>query len=621
MNVYYPVKSTLLVCLLTFFIGFSDTYGQTGPGGAGNATNNAFWVIANVGTSDTIDGNAITTWADQSGNGIDVSQANANQRPLYRNGIMNGYPAVQFDFNNAAGQNDFLTAPDNALLDNTTGLTVFSVIRSTNLGSARSIVSKRTNVSVNHSYMFFFFTSDYLHLDVVNTDNRFNSSPTSFGTATNYILGFTYDGTLAAAQRSKIHSAGQVIKTSSESATSLPDNNSPLVLGATHTGDSRAFGGYMAEVIIYREALNRTEHILVNNYLGAKYAIALNQHDLYTMDNVGNGDYDHDVAGIGRISASDLSDDGQGSGHVRILNASDLDDGEFMIWGHDGGVMNADEVTDVPIDVDARLSRVWRVSEVDTLLSAADVGSVDIQFDLSMFTSVVASDLRLLIDTDNDGLFDDETSIGGATDLGGMMFEFAGISDLTNTTRFTLATINASQTPLPIELLSFNAFVNEQNQAELNWETASETNSDYYQINASTDGVLWDKVSTVKGAGNSAITRKYHYIDPNALTTSRYYEVIQVDFDGTASLVGQKYLSIHSEEMGVLFPNPTENSFEFQLKNIDYKSIKLLSATGSSLSITWLKQEQDACAVDVSQLASGQYFLLVNGQPFGFVKR
>jgi hypothetical protein len=303
------------------------------------------------------------------------------------------------------------------------------------------------------------------------------------------------------------------------------------------------------------------------------------------------------------------------------LNPTDLGNGEFMIWGHDGGVMIADEVTDLPIDVDARLSRVWRVSEVDTLLSAADVGSVDIQFDLSMFTSVVASDLRLLIDTDNDGLFNDETSIAGATELGGMMFEFAGISLLTNTTRFTLGTINASQTPLPIELQSFNAFVNEQNQAELNWETASETNCDYYQINASTDGVSWDELSTVKGAGNSVITNKYHYIDPNTLISSRYYEVIQVDFDGTSSLVGRKYLSIHSDETGILFPNPTENSFEFQLKSIDYETTKLLSANGRVLDITWLKQEQDACAVDVSQFASGQYFMLVNGQRFGFVKR
>lgn len=577
--------------------------------------------MANTGTSDTVDGDAITTWADQSGNGIDVSQANANQRPVYRNNIMNGYPAVQFDFNNSVGQNDFLTAPDNALLDNTTGLTVFSVIRSTNLGSARSIVSKRTNVSVNHSYMFFFFTSDYLHLDVVNTNNRFNSSPTAFGTATNYILGFSYDGTLAAAQRSKIHSAGEVIKTSSESATSLPDNNSPLVLGATHSGDARAFGGYMAEVIIYREALNRTEHVLVNNYLSAKYNIALAQLDLYTMDNVGNGNYDHDAAGIGRISATDLSDDGQGSGHVRILNASDLDDGEFMIWGHDGAAMEANETTDVPSDVDARLNRIWRVSEVDTLLSAADVGSVDIQFDLSMFTSVVASDLRLLIDTDNDGLFNDETSIAGATDLGSMIFEFASISGLTNTARFTLGTINASQTPLPIELLSFNAFLNEQNQAELNWETASEINCDYFQINASADGVSWDEVSIMKGAGNSVITNKYHFIDPNTLRSSRYYEVIQVDFDGTFSLVGRKYLSIHSDETGFLFPNPTENSFEFHLKDIDYETIKLISTNGNILNITWLKQEQDACALDVSQLATGQYFMIVNGQRFGFVKR
>lgn len=621
MKSFYPIAFNAIAAYLMLIASCAFAMGQTGPGGAGNATNNVFWIMANNGPSDTVDGAAISSWADQSGNGIDVAQANSNQRPLYRNNIMNGYPAVQFDFNSSSGQNDFLTAPDNILLDNTTGLTVFTVIRSTNLGSARSILSKRTNVSVNHSYMFFFFSSNYLFLDVQNTDNRFDSSPVSFTTGTNYLLGFMYDGTLASSQRSKIYSAGQLLKTSTESATAIADNNSPLVIGATHTTDSRAFGGYMSEIIIYREALNRTERILVDNYLSAKYAISLSVKDLYTMDNLLNGDYDHDVAGIGQISATDLSDDGQGSGYVRVLNPTDLNDGEFMIWGHDGAAMNADETTDVPADLEARITRVWRVSEVDTLLSAVDVGSVDLRFDLSKFASVTASDLRLLIDTDNDDSFADETSISGATDLGAGIYEFGGVSLLTNGLRFTIGTINTSQTPLPIELIHFSATLNRHNQAVLDWETATETNSDFYQIKASDDGDSWYEIGSVRGAGNKNSASQYEFVDPNPIQTQRYYEVIQYDFDGTASLVGRKYLSVKKDETGRLFPNPTKSKLQFQQANIDFESVKILTTNGIEVPFKWIKKEPDYFELDVAQLAAGQYFMLVNGKSFVFTKQ
>ncbi|MDA9967716.1 hypothetical protein N9E62_00930 [Salibacteraceae bacterium] len=48
----------------------------------------------------------------------------------------------------------------------------------------------------------------------------------------------------------------------------------------------------------------------------------------------------------------------------------------------------------------ARVARVWRVDQT------GDVGTVSLSFDLSdVAGSVTSSDLRLLIDTDNDGCF------------------------------------------------------------------------------------------------------------------------------------------------------------------------------------------------------------------------
>jgi len=51
------------------------------------------------------DGNAVTTWADASGNGRSVTQATGTKRPIYRSSVagLNNQPAVDFD-----GTDDFL---------------------------------------------------------------------------------------------------------------------------------------------------------------------------------------------------------------------------------------------------------------------------------------------------------------------------------------------------------------------------------------------------------------------------------------------------------------------------------------------------------------------------------
>ena len=65
------------------------------------------------------------------------------------------------------------------------------------------------------------------------------------------------------------------------------------------------------------------------------------------------------------------------------------------------------------------------------------MGSIDLQFDLSGLT-YSTSTIRLLIDSDGDGDFDDNdvTPISGATNPSGDLFLFSGVSDLTDGDRF-----------------------------------------------------------------------------------------------------------------------------------------------------------------------------------------
>ena len=69
--------------------------------------------------------------------------------------------------------------------------------------------------------------------------------------------------------------------------------------------------------------------------------------------------------------------------------------------------------------------------------AAVDVGSVDITFDLTGPDPVNTADLRLLVDTDNDGPFADGTAISGVTDPSGSNFRFINISALADGRRFT----------------------------------------------------------------------------------------------------------------------------------------------------------------------------------------
>jgi len=86
-------------------------------------------------------------------------------------------------------------------------------------------------------------------------------------------------------------------------------------------------------------------------------------------------------------------------------------------------------------------------------------------------------------------------------------------------------------TPLPIELLYFNGYKNEGFNL-LEWSSATEINNDYYTIEKSTDGINWDILTTITGAGNSIVALRYTCQDESPKHQVNYYRLKQTDFDG-----------------------------------------------------------------------------------------
>lgn len=582
---------------------------QTGPGGVGNPTNNALWLRADAIVS--ANGSPINEWRDQSGNGNDVRQPNAAQQPLFINNFMNGYPVVRFDDIQGGNQNDFMWGDDDDSLDGTNGLTIFSVLRRNRNGNARSIVSKRNDVNDEQSYMFFFFGGNHLYADVVGTGNRIQTNTNNFLAGQNHLVLFTFNGLLTPenARYDLFRENFLEPTTKRNPPESIPNFSSPLVIGATHIGDPRPFAGDMAEIIIYRKALNNTERIIVNNYLSAKYNIPLSQNDVYRMDDPANGDFDHEVAGIGRLSATDLHTDSRGTGLVRIFGATDLNDNEFLMWGHNNQIAEALEFIDVPAldGVEARFERVWRASEINTAGIPVDVGAINIQFDLNGLGPVTADDLRLLVDTNNNGSFADETPIAGATAVGGGIYQFSGVTAIANGSRFTIGTINVERTSLPVEFLIFEGNCS-GGRPKIHWSTAMERENDYFEIQQSKDARNWEVVGIVKGAGFSDQVLDYSFADLKPFSGMAYFRIKQVDYDGTYdfSRVIMVNCGDRFENRIVVSPNPSSGRVNINLMGAEGE-ISIIDAQGKAHLIQFPIKGRGE--VDLSHLPNGVYFV------------
>jgi len=86
----------------------------------------------------------------------------------------------------------------------------------------------------------------------------------------------------------------------------------------------------------------------------------------------------------------------------------------------------------------------------------------------------------------------------------------------------------------------------------LNWATASESNSDYYDVEFSRDAYSWYSLGTVSAAGNSNMTLDYSFVDVTPLSTINYYRLVQYDWDGNFEIYGPIAIDNRKEEKRIV---------------------------------------------------------------------
>lgn len=163
---------------------------------------------------------------------------------------------------------------------------------------------------------------------------------------------------------------------------------------------------------------------------------------------------------------------------------------------------------------------------------------------------------------------------------------------------------------LPVELLYFKAIPKENEVVELTWETAVEYNNNFFSVERSKDGQLWELVKKVDGVGFSNKKTAYRTMDENPYNGSSFYRLKQTDYDGQFSFSDIKQIELHS--VGItIYPNPVSDELFVNIPTTNQMYFYTLYDTkGKELMTGRISNEQNR--IIINKLSPNTYFLNIS---------
>ncbi|HQQ83933.1 MAG TPA: T9SS type A sorting domain-containing protein [Cyclobacteriaceae bacterium] len=135
---------------------------------------------------------------------------------------------------------------------------------------------------------------------------------------------------------------------------------------------------------------------------------------------------------------------------------------------------------------------------------------------------------------------------------------------ISSVTNFSPWVVTDPATPLPVQLKDFTAAFN-GSVVELKWNTETELNNDFFTIQRTADGEIFEDIGNVKGAGTTATPQRYIAQDLHAAPGRWYYRLRQTDYDGQFTFSKLVMVDVPLLAGWHIYPNPTQTS-DIQIK-------------------------------------------------------
>ncbi len=189
--------------------------------------------------------------------------------------------------------------------------------------------------------------------------------------------------------------------------------------------------------------------------------------------------------------------------------------------------------------------------------------------------------------------------------------EYEGLFSETN--NLDNVTLTCGAILLPVEISFFTATEAGFQTSRLDWTTQTETNCNYFQVEKSVNGLDFDSIGLVYGAGTTNVTQQYVFYDDN-FTSTCYYRLKQRDFSGKTGY--SDVVSLESKLKYIkntqIYPNPTTDNLSLTAtENSKLRRFEITDITGRILVHEQIEPFTGlySISIPVSFLAPGMYII------------
>jgi hypothetical protein len=183
-----------------------------------------------------------------------------------------------------------------------------------------------------------------------------------------------------------------------------------------------------------------------------------------------------------------------------------------------------------------------------------------------------------------------------------------------NAIPYTLQVMGAG---FPVEWAGFDGKMLNDEQALLFWQTATELNTDRFEIEKSFDGTFRDAqvIGELIAAGYSDSYTSYQFIDESLMASTMYYRIKNIDLDGESSYSSTIRLHVDNKSFSLsAFPNPSSGKTFIKIES-PIEETFFFSLYNMQGQIVWKGQADFGPAfgnqipLDMSNLPTGIYTL------------
>jgi len=174
-------------------------------------------------------------------------------------------------------------------------------------------------------------------------------------------------------------------------------------------------------------------------------------------------------------------------------------------------------------------------------------------------------------------------------------------------TSYSQFIVSYNSSVLPVELLNFDAWINDEKYVELKWASATEQDFSHYEIERSRDGSNFEFLEKVNATGNNNLIQNYQTNDKNPWRGVSYYRLKMVDLDGSFEYSDQRSIVLEAlADKVILYPVPLPVGKKLTIKTefLEPIEIRFYTADGEDAGEYLIQGDTE---LDLPNLVAGTY--------------